>query len=40
MEPNLPTELYWMTMTVAMTAIFYASYIVCNRENASACNSY
>jgi hypothetical protein len=27
-------------MTVAMTAIFYAPYIVCNRENASACNSY
>ena len=22
MEPNLPTELYWMTLTVAMTGFF------------------
>ena len=28
MESSIPAELYWMTMTVAMTAIFYVPYIV------------
>jgi len=28
MYMNLPTELYWMTLSVAMTAIFFVPYVV------------
>ena len=28
MDTNLPTELYWMTLSVAMTAIFFVPYVV------------
>ena len=28
MEQSIPAELYWMTLTVVMTAIFYIPYIV------------
>ena len=28
MDTNLPTELYWMILSVAMTAIFFVPYVV------------
>ena len=28
MDTNLPTELYWMTLSVAMTSIFFVPYVV------------